>query len=94
MEEASRLEPPNRRHDLIKTIRSGNPVPHAVTMDLVGTGVFLVITFMLFLYVLTIHQDWEQEQDGKPKRIRLGIACNLIGFGLMIAFLLWVKGIE
>ena len=56
---------------------------------------------MIFLYVLTVHQDWEHQDVNAvkpwwkdPKNLRLIGACNALGLFLMVAFLLWVKGID
>ena len=79
--------------DLTKKIRAGNPTP-ALVNNMVGTGLFVVITFMVFLYVLTVHQDWEHVATSKSKNWRLIGGCNFLGLFLMASFLLWVKGID
>lgn len=58
------------------------------------TAVFVVICFFLLLSVLSIHQDWERRpQNMSGQLIWLGVLSNLIGAGLMVAFILLVKGV-
>lgn len=57
------------------------------------TAVFVAICFFLLLWVLSTHQDWERRpQSPKGQVIWLGVISNVIGAGLMIAFILYVKG--
>jgi hypothetical protein len=58
------------------------------------TAVFVAICFFLLLWVLSTHQDWERRpQSATGQLIWLGAISNLIGAGLMIAFILYVKGL-
>lgn len=58
------------------------------------TAVFVAICFFLLLWVLSTHQDWERKpQSPKGQVIWLGVISNLVGAGLMIAFILYVKGL-
>ena len=58
------------------------------------TAVFVAICFFLLLWILSTHQDWEKRpQNARGQVIWLGIISNLVGAGLMVAFILYVKGI-
>jgi hypothetical protein len=46
----------------------------------------------MLLWVLATHQDWEK-QNGKGQFLRLGKLSNVVGSGLMCAFVLIVKGV-
>jgi hypothetical protein len=60
-----------------------------------STAVFIVLCFLMLLVVLSAHQDWERRpQSPVQQLIWLGVVCNLIGGGLMIVFILYVKGLE
>jgi hypothetical protein len=58
------------------------------------TAVFVAICFFLLLWILSTHQDWEKRtQNTKGQLLWLGVISNLIGAGLMVAFILNVEGI-
>lgn len=58
------------------------------------TAVFVAICFFLLLWILSTHQDWEKRtQNTKGQIVWLGVISNLVGAGLMVAFILYVKGI-
>jgi hypothetical protein len=63
-----------------------------ITQQLAVTGTFIAVTFLLFLVVLTIHQDWTGETQRKAAQlVRLGGVSNLIGSGLLATFVVLVK---
>ncbi|HEX8903575.1 MAG TPA: hypothetical protein VF771_01895 [Longimicrobiaceae bacterium] len=55
---------------------------------------FLVAALILFLLVLSLHQDQERN-TGSPRRqlLTLGVLGNLIGVVLLSGFILLVKGV-
>lgn len=58
------------------------------------TAVFVAICFFLLLWILSTHQDWEKRaQNTKGQIVWLGVISNLVGAGLMVAFILYVKGV-
>ena len=58
------------------------------------TAVFVAICFFLLLWILSTHQDWEKRtQNVTGQIVWLGVISNLVGAGLMVAFILYVKGI-
>lgn len=65
-----------------------------VMNKIAATATFVAITFFLLLWVLSTHQDW-QKRNNNPcgQIIWLGIIANLVGAGLLAAFILWVKGV-
>lgn len=62
--------------------------------DVMANGVFVAICFFILLWILATHQDWG-EQDSKVTKqvVWLGFVCNAVGAGLVIGFILLVKGI-
>ena len=58
------------------------------------TAVYVAICFFLLLWVLSTHQDWERRpQSPTGQIIWLGIIANMVGGGLMMAFIIYVKGL-
>jgi hypothetical protein len=78
--------------DLSKPALSGTtPVSPQKTTE---TAVFVAICFFLLLWILSTHQDWERRpQNVAGQVVWLGVISNLVGAGLMIAFVLYVKGL-
>jgi len=74
-----------------------------VLRNLLAAGVFLALACVLFFFLLSTHQDWEQfaePEQQEPwwrkwswhrKRFWLAGVSNLIGFGLLVSFLLIIK---
>jgi hypothetical protein len=61
---------------------------------LVNDATFLSVALLFFMLILAIHQD--QKRDGVNPRIRwlaLGVVSNVIGVGLLVWFILAVKGV-
>lgn len=74
----------------------GAPPPHPApdVSKLVSAGVFSIVTFVLLLVVLSFHQDWEvAERRGRSQFWILVVFCNFVGFGLLAAFTLMIKGV-
>jgi|SRR5665213_1237494 len=66
--------------------------PHSGVKDAVGCGLFLFVAILLLIYVLTIHQAWEDEQERVSGQFwSLVIVANALGAGLLVVFALWVK---
>jgi hypothetical protein len=62
--------------------------------SLAKNGAFLAICFFLLLVVLATHQEWENKiQTPTAQFWWLGAFCNVIGAGLLVAFIILVKGI-
>ena len=69
---------------------SGASVPGKMA----ATASFLALCFFLLLWVLSTHQDWEKRsQNPGGQFVWLGIITNLVGAGLLAAFVLFVKGV-
>jgi hypothetical protein len=61
---------------------------------MVATASFLALCFFLLLWILSIHQDWEKRsQNPRGQLVWLGIITNLVGAGLLVVFVLLVKGV-
>ena len=58
---------------------------------------FLVWSFLIFLIVMLFHMFWEHDENKNNKPVQqffiLGIVANLLGFGLLMAFVLLVMGV-
>jgi hypothetical protein len=64
-------------------------------LKLAATSGFLVVTFILLMVLLSIHQDWDKNQTNpKQRKIWLGLVSNGIGLLLMGGFILMIKGIQ
>lgn len=77
--------------DLTKaaTAASGTAAP-----GMTGNATFLAFSFFLLLIILATHQEWEAKtQNPKGQLFWLGFFSNTVGAGLMIAFILMVKGV-
>jgi hypothetical protein len=60
------------------------------------TAGFLIVSFILFFFIVICHQIWEKdEKKDKPvaQFLVLGVFANIVGFGLLVAFVLLVKGV-
>jgi hypothetical protein len=65
-----------------------------VPEKMIATATFLALCFFLLLWVLSTHQDWEKRsQNPSGQFVWLGIVANLVGVGLLAAFILLVKGV-
>jgi hypothetical protein len=57
---------------------------------------FLIVSFVLFFGIVMLHQIWEKD-DKKDRKLAqvlvLGVLANFFGFGLLVAFVLLVKGV-
>lgn len=80
--------------DLAKLYSLPNPNLLNIVQQLVTSGGYLVLNYFLLLWVMSIHQDWERKNDNtKGQIIWLGIISNIIGAGLIIIFIIVVKGV-
>lgn len=81
--------------DLSKNSVTATGTATLIPVKLTVTAAFIAVTFFLLLWVLSTHQDWEKPTADKKKQFwRLCVLANLIGGGLMAAFILVVKGVE
>jgi len=79
--------------DLAK-LASATPPLTTASPKIAATASFLALCFFLLLWVLSTHQDWEKRtQNVKGQIIWLAVISNLIGGGLLAAFVLIVKGV-
>lgn len=53
-------------------------------------GLFITICFGLFIYVLSLHQEYQQATPRK-QYFWLTFFSNMIGIGLMMIFVFWFK---
>ncbi|HXN20413.1 MAG TPA: hypothetical protein VN875_18900 [Candidatus Binatus sp.] len=61
------------------------------------TAGFIIVALMAFMVVVFCHMVWERDdKDGRTvaQLCWLGVVANLIGFGLLVAFVLLVKGVS
>ncbi len=60
------------------------------------TAGYLIVAFILFFVIIMCHQIWEKDEKKDkviPQTLVLGVFANLIGFGMLVAFVLLVKGV-
>jgi hypothetical protein len=61
---------------------------------LLWTAFFLVCSLLLFVAVLSLHQEWESAWGDRRGQIKwLVVIANLTGLGLLFSFVLAVKGV-
>jgi hypothetical protein len=79
--------------DLAKLTSSAATVP-GLPHKIAATASFLALCFFLLLWVLSTHQDWERRsQNPRGQLVWLGLLANIVGAGLLAAFVLLVKGL-
>jgi hypothetical protein len=54
----------------------------------------VTIAFIAFLYIATVNHRWQNADDSKWKRWKLAGEANLIGYGCVVFYMLWVKGLQ
>lgn len=80
--------------DLAKLTCIPPPTPSSLPQKIAATATFLALCFFLLLWILSTHQDWEKRtQNPNGQFVWLAIIANLIGAGLLTAFVLFVKGV-
>ena len=80
--------------DLARILGATTLATNGINSKIAATASFLALCFFLLLWVLSTHQDWEKRSQNRMGQIIwLGVIANLIGAGLMAAFVLYVKGI-
>lgn len=73
--------------------RSASSGVITITADgLARNASFLAISFFLLLVILATHQEWEKRANSKTQIFWLGLFANTVGGGLMVAFIVLVKG--
>jgi hypothetical protein len=80
--------------DLAQLSTSPASIASTLPSKIAATASFLALCFFLLLWILSTHQDWERRsQNPRGQTVWLGILANLVGAGLLAAFVLLVKGI-
>ncbi len=80
--------------DLTKLSLSQVSIATSIPQKIASTALFLTLCFFLLLWILTSHQDWEQRNHNpRGQLIWLGVIANLVGAGLLVMFVLLVKGV-
>ena len=80
--------------DLAKLTQSQAVTSASIPQKIAATASFLALCFFLLLWILSTHQDWEKRsQNPNGQLIWLGLIANLVGAGLLAAFVLFVKGV-
>ncbi len=66
----------------------------SLSQKIATTAFFIALCFFLLLWILSTHQDWEKRiQNPRGQLIWLAVIANLVGSGLLAAFVLLVKGV-
>jgi hypothetical protein len=80
--------------DLAKLMSSQPVTEPGLPQKIAATASFLALCFFLLLWVLSTHQDWERRsQNPRGQLVWLGLLANIVGAGLLAAFVLLVKGL-
>jgi hypothetical protein len=78
-------------------VKLGNS-PSGLTKDLLEkltyTSLFFALSILVLMAVLIIHQEWDNRNNNRTGQIVMLIVINnLLGAGLLIGFILAIKGI-
>jgi len=66
----------------------------SVDQKLLADASFVAISLVGYLIVLALHQDQERNSSSpKAQLLSLGILSNVLGGGMLAAFILFVKGV-
>lgn len=60
------------------------------------TAGFMIVAIILFFGIVICHQIWEKDDKKDQPMMQflmLGVLANIVGFGLLLAFVLLVKGV-
>ncbi len=69
-------------------------LPQTMVGYAVASAVVTFFGFFMFLYLLSVHQDWESNDvDLKRRFIWLGLVSNVIGLGTLIASTVLIPGL-
>lgn len=80
--------------DLAKETTSDAPAA-VLPSKLSATGAFLSVCFFTLLWIMSTHQDWEKRtQNPRGQLLWLAFIANVFGAGLLVAFVLFVKGVS
>ena len=82
--------------DMIKDLPAAGNVPITVVKQLLIIVGFIVFDFMMFLFLLSTHQDWEKKkckslEDRQKRVLMLAGISNLIGFVLLASRMFFLK---
>lgn len=78
--------------DITRSITELNALEH--TSKLVASGVFLAISFFLFMLILGVHQNWESQNRQRGEQwFWLVFASNSVSLGFMSFFIIVIKGL-
>jgi hypothetical protein len=76
---------------VFETLRS----PAGSATSAITPLLFGVVVFFIYVWLLTLHQDWEHlHPRPKGQILRLGCVSNLVGIFLFAAFVFMIKGIR
>jgi len=80
-------------YDLQKmNVEQGDPA--MIGAKIGASATFLVAAFVVLLWVLSTHQDWERRTANTGRQIIwLGIVSNIAGVAMFAGFVLFVKGV-
>lgn len=77
--------------------RQATTVNNPTDDQLMSASAFVFIAFLLLIVVLCLHQEFEPRRRGgrdeRSRRLWLGAFGNLLGAGMLVAFVLLVQGV-
>jgi hypothetical protein len=62
--------------------------------DVALSAVLIVVTFIMFIYVLSEHRECTGTSPRRFARTRLVVECNLIGLASLTAFMILIKPLD
>jgi hypothetical protein len=82
-------------YDIVKDGITSNGLTVNSVQKLALSALSFLITIPVLFLVLILHQEWGQRNNNRKGQIVwLGIIANLIGAGLLVGFLLAIKGVK
>src|SRR5262245_42506957 len=65
------------------------PVPRELVRAVIFGLIYSTIAFVVFLGIMSLHQDHEEANDPDAQRVWLVGVANIFGIAAMASFLLW-----
>jgi uncharacterized PurR-regulated membrane protein YhhQ (DUF165 family) len=80
--------------DLARQAVGGSDQAYSAAQKMIVTAFFTAVCFFILLWMLSLHQDWERRSHNpRGQLLWLGLIGNTLGIALIVAFILFVKGV-
>lgn len=80
-------------YDALHAYSQGTMSGSRLAIALIGNTILMVVTVFVTIFVATQHQELEGSSNLRRQVTVLGVACNLAGILLFVAFVVIVKGV-